>query len=47
MKFHFSKLQACKLQPSAICVFKTSEIMSPVFLSAETDANWFSTEKLL
>ena len=48
MDFLFTKLQTCKLKPSALHVFKAPMIMSPVeFPSTETDSNRFSIEKLL
>ena len=48
MDFLFTKLQARKLQPSALRVFKAPVITSPVgFPSTETGTNRFSVEKLL
>ena len=48
MDFFFSKLQACKLQPSTLRVFKAPVITSPIaFPSTETGMNRFSVERLL
>ena len=44
MEFFFSKLQACKLQPLALRVFKAPDNVSYRVLSTETDATRFSAE---
>ena len=48
MRFFIRHLQTCKLQVSALRVFKTPKVASTVeFFSSEAGANGFSTEKLL
>ena len=45
MGFLIRNLQTCKMQLSAVSVFKTPEITSTVkFLFSEAGANGFSTE---
>ena len=43
-RFVIRNIQTYKLQLSTLCVFKTPEITSTVFLSSEAGANGFSTE---
>ena len=48
MEFLIRNLQMCKMQLSAVSVFKTPEVTSTVVsLSSEAGANRFSTEQLL
>ena len=45
MGFLIRNLQACKMQLSAVSVFKTPELTSTMeFFSSEAGANGFSTE---